>query len=168
MDEIVVREGREQDLPWVAQLLKEGVAGRHFNPTVQQQATDLLSEILRCGALDMRKARHGKVYLTRVDARFEVAEINGEPASFLITLSEGNETELHLAGTKKQFRRRGCARRLTQNAIDRVKNQTRIFARCYRASTFAIDNLKKMGFIQDGEDNDTVELAVKFNAGEFH
>ncbi|MBC7907134.1 MAG: GNAT family N-acetyltransferase [Rhodospirillaceae bacterium] len=161
MDEIIIRTGCKEDMPWVTQLLIDGVAGRHFNPTVNRQADGLLNEILRCGAFEMMKARHGTIYRTRVNARFDVAEINGEPASFLITLSEGRETELHLTGTKKQFRRRGCARRLAQHAIELANNQTRIFARCYRASSFAIDSLKKMGFVQDGEDKDTVELALK-------
>ena len=76
-----------------------------------------------------------------------VAEVDGLPASFLYCAhDEDGSVELHLAATKKEFRRRGCFNLLIKNALDIYSNCSNIYVRCYEKSTFAKDALNKLGF----------------------
>lgn len=149
---INIRPASVNDGQWVVALLKEGAKNKHFAPTVSLQAEAIFGQILATGYLPMLKQRNGIQRMCHIQAIMWVAEINALPAAFLITLEEAEEVELHLAGTRKQFRRKGCFRALMRHQISAKTNQ-KIFARCYKHSTFAIDALKREGFAisQQGE-----------------
>jgi hypothetical protein len=81
-----------------------------------------------------------------VQATIDVAELNGNPASFLICVFDGAETELHLAGTRREVRRMGCHRALIRHQVGQRANGSSIIARCFKRSTWAVDVLRQEGF----------------------
>lgn len=140
-----IRPARTTDIDWIESLLKEGSRGGHFGPTVASQAHALLNAIFQNGGFQMLKLRGGIQAPTFVQASILVAELNGTPASFSITLDDGSEIELHLAGTIKKHQRNGCFLELIEQ-IKKQKAHKRLFARCYKKSTWAVTALTKAGF----------------------
>lgn len=140
-----IRAANTTDINWIEPLLREGSRGGHFGPTVASQANALLNAILQYGGFQILKLRNGIQAPVFVNASILVAELNGTPASFSITLDDGSEIELHLAGTMKTHQRNGCFLALVEQ-IKKQKTQKRLFARCYKKSTWAVTGLTKAGF----------------------
>ena len=151
-----IRQGSSGDLHWVAKLLKEGAKGGHFYPTMQLQAEDFLSSVIEHGGVQMTKIRNGIQDPVFIPMVLSVAEVDGSPASFLICCKENNEVELHLAGTKTPFKQKGCFTLLVKDAISKNPD-SKIYARCYKKSSLAIDAFKKLNFeVTNG--GDPIEL----------
>lgn len=158
MVQITVRSAETQDIVWISNLIKEGARGGHFSFTVENQADDLVKEILTRGGVTMMKLRDFIQVPRFCNGSMRIAEVNGEPASFLLAMHDDVEVELHLAATKKQFRRVGCFAQLIQHEIDLNRaNGKRLYARCYKKSSWAMDALKKRSFVQVSHD-EPVEL----------
>jgi len=157
---IFIRQGELADVSWITSLLKEGSRSGHFSPTVEDQAYGLLTSIINNDGLIMIKLRGGIQAPNFVPASILVAEIENEPASFLILLKEKKEIELHLAATKKKFRRKGCFRALIQHVISEHSDSEKIFSRCYKKSTWAMKALIEEGF-EITKNGNPLELALK-------
>ena len=156
---ITIRGGEPKDTYWIVSLLKEGAQGGHFSPTVVDQSPAILNAIFENGGFVMLKLRGGIQAPTFVPAEIAVAEIDGEGVSFLIILREGNNIELHLAATKRSARRKGCFKKLILYAVEQHNKRKRLFARCYKKSSWAIEGLKKEGFTIT-KDGDPIELSL--------
>ena len=150
---IEIRAGTEADLTLVSGLLREGARQRHFASSVEKEATSILRSVLTNGGVRMSKRRGGSRVPRFVKAKLVVAMYEGVPASFLLVLFEEQGIELHLAGTAKAYRRRGLFRALVQHELLHSLPEFRIYARCYRKSTWAVNALKGLGFAlsQDGD-----------------
>lgn len=146
LDIIKIRNADKSDLDWVRKELEEGARLRHFAPSVETEAGRFLPAMLSNGCIDMQNHRGGKIFLSKKVAYALVAEVNGKPAAFLISLCEGDEIELHLAGTLKIFRRKGCLGILIRHMVTRNLKVNKIYARCYTKSTWAKSCLEKEGF----------------------
>ncbi len=157
--DITVRRGMPKDANWIAFLLKEGAKDGHFGPTLVAQAPALLDAIFKNGGMMMMKLRDGIQAPCFVSAEVLVAELEGKAASFLILIRDETGIELHLAGTKKSSRRNGCFRALVRHVVAKHEKNMRIFARCYKKSTWAIEGLKKEGF-KTTKAGDPVELTL--------
>ena len=144
--EISIRNANSTDLPWIISLLREGASQGHSASTVKQQASHIATYILNNGIIPMMKVRDGSLRPVTIPAYIKVAEIDGLPASFLLCLVENSEIELHLAGTIKSQRRKGCFRKLVANEIHDNPTASRIYARCYTKSTHAKAAFEKEGF----------------------
>jgi hypothetical protein len=144
--EPVVRDARADDATWIIRLLTEGAEQGHFAKTVAWQAPALVSEILTKGQILWTKIRGGMQSPSHISARIRVAEIDNEPASFMIVLTNDDEIELHLTATKKKHRRKGCFRALVRDEIAMWTGREKLFARCYKKSTWAKDGLLSEGF----------------------
>lgn len=153
-----IRKGSSDDLHWIVRLLKEGAREGHFSPTMQMQAEGFLNSVIEHGGVQMIKLRNSIQAPVFVPMELSVAEIDDSPASFLICCKENNEVEVHLAGTKNGFQRKGCFTYLVQDAISKNTN-SKIYARCYRKSSIAIDALKKLNF-EVTTSGDPIELVL--------
>ena len=157
-----IRKGERADAVWISNLLKDGSRDGHFLYTVAHQADDLLESIFQNGGLSIFKLRDNlqEPVAQFVKADILVAELYNSAASFLILLIENNKIELHLAATKKQFRRKGCFSALVEHVIKNYRGSYKIFARCYKKSTWAIKALKSKGFVITSTNNDPIELSL--------
>jgi len=153
---ISIRNANSTDLSWITSLLREGSDQGHFAPTVNQQASHIVTYILNNGKIQMMKVRDGGLRPVTIPAYIKVAEFDGKPASFLLCLVESNEIELHLAGTIKSQRNKNCFRRLVANEVHNNPGASRIYARCYEKSTYAKAAFEKEGFevTKDGDPNE--------------
>lgn len=106
----------------------------------------------------MLKVRDGVQMVSAISTSLLIAEMNGRPAAFLISLADGKEVELHLAGTIKAYRRKGCFRQLIR-AESGAHRDARVFARCYKKSTWATSALVGEGF-QVSKLGDPIELTL--------
>ncbi len=140
-----LRQGTMNDSTWIAKLLVEGAIDGHFGNSMKLQALVFLNAIIESGGVQMIKLRGNIQAPTFVPMELTVAEVDGVPASFLICSKESGAVEIHLAGTKKTFRKNGCFTRLVSDAISKNKN-SRIYARCYKRSSVAIKRLKNLNF----------------------
>ncbi|MBF4374426.1 hypothetical protein EAY46_15260 [Vibrio anguillarum] len=134
------------DLHWIANLLLEGADDGHFLPSIKSQAMVFLHAIVESGGVTMIKIRGDVQSPTFVPMEITVAEFDGTPASFLICCKEHDAIEIHLAGTQKSFRKKGCFNQLVSDAISKNSSISRVYARCYTNSSKAIQGLKKMNF----------------------
>lgn len=144
---ITIRPFCETDLEWVKELLIYGTKQKHFSSFDQHTAGPMLKDVLSLGSVMFQMIRNdlAEVRPRRVD--IIVAEVDGLPASFLYCAhDEDGSVELHLAATKKEFRRKGCFTLLIKNALEKYSNISKIYVRCYEKSTFAKDALKKLNF----------------------
>lgn len=149
MTGITIRPAREQDIVWVCNLIKDGARGGHFGFTIEKQAEDLVKEILLRGGVTMMKLRDSIQVPQFCNGAISIAEVDGQPAAFLLTMHDVGEVEIHLAATKKEFRRLGVFTQLIQREIDLNTNTTKkLYARCYKKSSWAIEAFKKQGFVQ--------------------
>ncbi|MCL1075416.1 hypothetical protein [Shewanella dokdonensis] len=151
-----IRKGSSSDLRWIVKLLKEGARDGHFLPTMQMQAEGYLNSVIEHGGVQMIKLRNSIQAPVFVPMELSVAEIDGSPSSFLVCCKENNEVEVHLAGTKTPFKQKGCFTYLVQDTISKNQN-SKIYARCYRKSSIAIDALKKLNF-EIAAGGDPIEL----------
>lgn len=157
---ITVRKGVPADATWIVALLKEGAQSGHFGHTLVAQAPALLDAIFKNGGIMMMKLRNEIQAPCFVSADVLVADLDGKSASFLIPLREDNEVELHLIGTKKSARRCGCFKNLVQHEIEQHNTSMRIYARCYKKSTWAVEGLKKEGF-EITKTGEPIELTLR-------
>lgn len=150
---IEIRAGTEADLTLVSGLLREGARQRHFASSVEKEATSIVRSVLTNGGVPMLKRRGGLQVPCFVKAKLVVAMYEGMLASFLLVLFDEREIELHLAGTAKAYRRKGLFRALVQHELSHSLPEFRIYARCYRKSTWAVNALKGLGFAlsKDGD-----------------
>ncbi|MBO2615337.1 hypothetical protein [Shewanella algae] len=140
-----VRLGLANDVEWISKLLIDGANEGHYLPTIKSKAKELVQSVVANGGVQMVKLRssvHAPVF---VQMDLTVAEIDGIPASFLICCRDADEVEIHLAGTLKKFRKKGCFNRLVSEAI-RNYSGSRIYARCYKKSSWAINGLESINF----------------------
>lgn len=158
-DGITVREGVLGDLTWIAQLIVKGSKERHFKPTTANVAIPLINSLISTGGVTIRKARYGNVWNEHVRGHIWVAELSGKPVSFLITLENDNSYELHLAYTVQTMRRKGGFTHLIRHCLNQAPMGKRVFARCYKKSTYAIMKLRTLGFTWAGG-SDPLELEL--------
>ncbi len=157
---IAIRPAVVEDATWMAPLLREGAREGHFLDTVGFQADPLLHSLLNFGGLTMRKLRRGREEVCTVHGYVWVATVDNEPAAFLICMDDQEGYELHLAGTRSEYLRRGCFKALVGHAIANAPSEGRVFARCYPRSTVAVDALRRYGFVRSSS-GDPMELDLK-------
>lgn len=157
---IAIRPAVVEDATWMAPLLREGAREGHFLDTVGFQADPLLHSLLNFGGLTMRKLRRGREEVCTVHGYVWVATVDNEPAAFLICMDDQEGYELHLAGTRSEYLRRGCFKALVGHAIANAPSEGRVFARCYPRSTVAVDALRRYGFVPSSS-GDPMELDLK-------
>lgn len=155
-----IRAGNQADVKWIERLLRVGTSEGHFGPTVGMQAPALLSTTLSDGGFNMLKLRNGKPTPVFMSAKLAVADLDGQPASFVLTLEDSTEVEIHLAATIKEFRRNGCFDALSNSVIAEHSKTKRVFARCYKKSSWAQAALVELGFIVCAT-GDPIELEFK-------
>lgn len=153
-----IRKGSSNDSQWIVELLKKGASDGHFSPTMQVQAEGFLSSVIDSGGVKMMKLRGSIQAPVFVPMELSVIEIDGVPASFLICCKDNNEVEIHLAGTKELFKNKGCFTSLVNDTALKNSN-SRIYARCYKTSSLAIDVLKKLNF-KVTKSGDPIELTL--------
>lgn len=156
---VTIRPLQENDRAPVIAMLKEGVALKHFLPTAYTQANALLGAALSGVPFTMIKLRAGQTRPHQITSRAWVAEVNSVPAAFALSLVDANEIEIHLAWTLKALRRTGCMTALIQHEITLNNGQKRIYARCYKKSTWAVSCFQKNGFTL-ANTGDPVELTL--------
>lgn len=157
----IIRPGHAGDSDWICALLSEGARQGHFMSTVAVQAPHVIKATVTAGGFTMIKLR-GRVHEPAfVGARLTVAEVEGVPASFLVTLQHDDHRELHLAGTLKVFRRLGAYRFLIEDELQGASPGTVYIARCYRKSTWAANGLKALGFVVSQASGNPIELTKR-------
>lgn len=154
-----IRNAQSSDVDWITALLKEGAKQGHFGATVAVQAEAVVKHVLSHGAMTMLKARNGRQEIVNVQSRILVAESNGMPASFLLSIKHDADIELHLAGTQRAFRKQGCFKHLVAAELASHPAQTRFFGRCYAKSTWAMAALRNAGF-ELTKQGDPIELSL--------
>ncbi|MGE4503693.1 MAG: hypothetical protein AB7D03_12545 [Thiomicrospira sp.] len=158
-----IRKGSSEDFHWIVKLLKEGAKNGHFLPVMQSQAEGFLNSVIENGGVNMIKIRTHVQSPVFVPMTLSVAEIDGFPASFLICCIENKEIEVHLAGTKMDFKRQGCFTYLVEDVVSKNLN-SKIYARCYKKSSFAIDAFKKLNFEVTNAEEPIELVLAKINA----
>ena len=153
-----IRQGSSGDLHWIVKLLKEGAKDGHFSPTMQFQSEGFLNSVIENGGVQMMKLRNTIQAPVFVSMELSVVEVDEVPASFLICCKENNEVEIHLAGTKAPFKKKGCFTCLVNDAVLKNSN-SKIYVRCYKKSSEAIDALKKLNF-KVTKGGDPIELVL--------
>ncbi len=154
-----IRQGSADDLKWIVKLLIKGTNDGHFTPTMKLQAKGFLKSVIENGGVRMRKLRDSIQPPVFVPMELFVAEIDEVPASYLICCKDNNEVEIHLAGTKESFKKKGCFTSLVNNVV--LNNiDSKIYARCYKNSFLAIDVLKNLDF-KVTKSGDPIELTLQ-------
>lgn len=143
---INIRTGTEKDSDWIAKLLQGGAQEGHFGSLVSAQANNLLKSIFDNGGVQFLKLRGGITEPTFVKMYIDVVELDGDNAAFLITAVQDDGIELHLAGVLKNHRRKGCFLALVEHAKKKWGHNHKVYARCYKKSTWAKAALAKAGF----------------------
>lgn len=168
-----LRAAKQSDIIWIAGMLKDGANEGHFNKSIINSSVGLITAITNNQKINFTAMR-GTID-DKQDFYFDllVLDINDKPVSFLVLKSGQDGLELHLAGTKTQYRRKGYFQHIANHVIQQYKH-SRIYARCYKKSTFAMAALKKIGFekVKDGDPielelnqkstNSTIESILKF------
>lgn len=153
-----LRKGSTDDSEWIIKSLIDGANEGHFGPSMKFQAKEFLKAVIKSGGAQMMKLRGGIQAPTFVKMELTVADIDGVPASFLICCDDNDGIEIHLAGTLKKFRKNGCFNRLVEEVI-KNHSESRIYARCYKKSSWAIKGLEKLNF-QTTKHGDPIELTL--------
>lgn len=154
---IAIRSADLKDAAWIVALLRNGAQQGHFRQTLIDQAVPFVHGLLHFGCVTMLKLRHNRQEFCKVVGNVRVATWEGQPAAFLICLHDGEGYELHLAGTRPEFIRRGCFKALVRHALVNMPEEGRVFARCYAKSSVAIEVMKAHGFVRTSS-GDPVEL----------
>lgn len=151
-----IREGNNDDLLWVSKLLSDGTRDGHFGLDLLN-IKPFLKAIINKQKINFVSLR-GKIDVSEnYEFRLLVADLDANPTSFIILKIGHDGTELHLAATEKKNRKKGCFKSLIKHVINNSQRKDRIFARCYKNSTYAINALEQMGFIAKGN-GDPIEL----------
>lgn len=149
---IAIRDVKNSDIDWIANLLIEGGKQKHFIGTERREhAYTILEEAIFKNYVSYWSIKDLKKIKTFKRAETYIAEIDGSVAGFLLCSFDSNGMELHLAATKKEFRRKGCFIHLIDYAINNFEGTKKIYARCYEKSSWAINGLKKYGFVKTNE-----------------
>jgi hypothetical protein len=143
---IAIRDIEKSDIEWIRMLLIDGTQSKHFGPTVGTQARPMLEETIANQRLEFLILRDGKKQQYFRKVKVFVADVDGMPASFLMCAEDHSAVELHLAATKKEYRKQGCFGTLIQYALNEYRAIDKKYARCYKKSTWALDGLKKCNF----------------------
>lgn len=154
---ITIRDGKKSDLPWISELLIEGARDGHFMETMQRDAPHLMRSVLNDGVVRIMKLRAGNIGPVTLKTELKVADIDGQPTSFVVNFIDESEVELHLAGTCRSGRRNGAFSALIDDTVQRFNKNNKVFARCYKKSTWAIFAFKKAGF-EHSKNGDPIEL----------
>lgn len=154
----ILRPGNTNDSAWIVNLLKEGVRDGHYGPAMKFQATEFIQSIFERGGVHMIKMRGGIQAPTFVHASISIAEEAGSPAAFLVCCTDESGAEIHLAGTEKKFRGKGHFNALVKDLI-KNNQESKIYARCYAKSSWAISALKKLNF-EITKDGNPIELTL--------
>lgn len=155
---MIIRSGTYQDIIWITKLLIEGANDGHYLSTVKDQAKELLQNIVANGGVQVMKLRGSIQAPVFLRMNLTIAEIDGNPVSFLVCSIEPNEVEIYLAGTLKKSRRHGCFNNLVTEAVSTYSNN-RIYARCYKKSSWAIKGLESLNF-KITKSGNPIELAL--------
>lgn len=151
-----IREGNNDDLLWVSKLLSDGVRDGHFGLNLSNIKL-FLKAIINKEKINFVSLR-GKIDVSEnYEFKLLVADLDATPTSFIVLKIGHDGIELHLAATEKENRKKGCFKNLIKHVINNSHRKDRIFARCYKNSTYAINALEQMGFIAKGN-GDPIEL----------
>jgi hypothetical protein len=160
MTTISLRLADLKDSAWISELLIDGARHGHFSPTLAAQSADLIRELITRGGITMVKLR-GHIHMpTFCVGTVTVADVQGVAASFLITMQDQDELELHLAGTKKAFRRHGCFNALIEHQLASHTGAAKIYSRCFKKSSWAIAAFHKQGFVETSH-GEPIELVLQ-------
>jgi len=154
---ITIRDGKESDLPWINELLIEGARDGHFMESMQRDAPHLMRSVLNDGVVRIMKLRAGNIGPVTIKSELKVADIDGQPTSFVVNFIDESEVELHLAGTCRSGRRNGAFSILIDDTVQRFNKNNKVYARCYKKSSWAISAFKKAGF-EHSKKGDPIEL----------
>lgn len=153
MKNLIIRRATHDDAIWIFDELGNGAREGHFSESLMSefQRMALIASVTVNSQISIAKQRKGLVKLEILPAELWVAQLNGEPAGFLLTLLEGtrgtpSSIELHLAGTLSKFRRNGVSLSLIKHQLSRAPKGIPISARCYEVSMVAIYVLLSNGF----------------------
>lgn len=146
-----VRNATIDDLPFVASLYSEAVAGGHFASNPSVAVFDMLKDWLVKGAITRdAMLQDGTEVVEKVPIKFLVSELNGALAGFLITSPQTAKTteviEIYLLGVSKTARRQGVATNLIEYGERQHGTSGQFYARCYPKSTWAISLFKQKGY----------------------
>ena len=158
-----IRQGEQSDLSWTAKILEAGIDEGHFSKLLKNNSAPLIKAIINKDEIKFVGMR-GKIDSTqRYNFDLLIAELNNIAVSFLVLKIGVDGVELHLAGTLKEHRRKGYFYALANHVKEKYTKNTRLYARCYKKSTFAINALEKLGF-EKIKDGDPIELELKQEA----
>lgn len=147
---INVRNAAMDDLPFVASLYAEAVAGGHFGKP-QLGILDMLQHWLVNNCITREATRQdGEQLVETVPIKFLVADLRGARAGFLITSPKTADIadiiEIYLLGVSKAVRRQGVAMSLIECGERQYLASAQFYARCYPKSTWAISLFKRKGY----------------------
>ncbi|MDQ4626222.1 hypothetical protein [Janthinobacterium lividum] len=124
------------------------MANGHFAPQPSQSIFLMIRQVIHRGTICRQVDRKRKTYNETIKAWIRVAEIEGNPAGFLLNAERepgSKEIELYQMATCAQYKRQLVATRL----VDDTRSTTaghRLYARCYPKSTHAYRMLIKQSF----------------------
>lgn len=146
MTNFLTRKALASDKQWIVAEMIEGKRDGHFRGEIDRQATQIFEAIISKKPICIVSMRNGVTQLQASNYEIFVVELDSIAAGYLITRQTPNEIELHLCGTKKEYRRRGVFAKLVTQAIANSVPTTKIYARCYKKSSWAIAGFEKLGF----------------------
>lgn len=157
---INIRKINQHDAMWLFDLIQQCVSEGHFSISMDHfQALSLYKSAIDRRPMQIYKSAK-ELYTVLPD--ITVAEYDEVPVAFLATFyqKERDEIEFHMLAVLKNHRRKGCARVLLEHALTGSAARTRIYGRCYKKSTSAIELLKSLGFsvVPSSMENDPIEL----------
>ncbi len=154
MNQINIKKARPDDAIWIFDELGEGAQAGHFSASVADdfQRMGMIAQVIGRNKLPILKVRNGSFRQELLPADLWVAFNGSVPAGFLLSLYEHTRAhppavELHLGGVVQKFRKQGIFTALVQNQIALLPSGTRVYARCYKQSAFAISTLMRQGFV---------------------
>lgn len=153
MNQLTIRRATPDDAVWIFDEIGEGVQAGHFSDSLLDdfQRMGLIAQVIAKNELRILKLRNNAATPVVMPADLWVAEHNGDPAGFLLSLIEGSKMhpdaiELHLGGTVTSHRKQGVFQAMLQHQISVFSRRPRIYARCYQGSTQAMAILQTQGF----------------------
>ena len=149
--EITIRNATINDLPFVASLYSEGASGGHFAEQPNVATENMIRDWQSKQAITRYAVRQDGVQrIEAVPINFWIADVNDQPAGFLITSPEEPDStrsiEIYVMGIAKERRRQGIATKLILHAENNYPSSTSFYARCYPKSTWAIAMLRNLNY----------------------
>lgn len=154
----VLRDANPKDSAWLVSMLKEGARDGHYGPAMKYQSKEFIQSIFENGGIYMVKMRGGIQDPSFVHASISIVDDHDSPVAFLVCCKDENGAEVHLAGTEKKARGKGYFNMLIKDLI-KNNGESRIYARCYKKSSWAITALTKLNFAIT-KDGDPIELTL--------